>query len=71
MYRYNHLQSILDKILLERPPDPLGNFEKYSIMLKRSYIQKEVYFERVFVDNINRPDCNKHLQMYKVGNKKE
>jgi len=66
MFRYNHLQDILDKLLLERPKNPLKNFEKYSMMLKRTYIDEEVNFERVFVDNINRNYCFKSLQMYKV-----
>jgi len=66
MFRYNHLQDLLDKILLERPKNPLQNFEKYSMMLKRTYIHNDVNFERVFVDNINRNYCFKSLQMYKV-----
>jgi len=66
MFRYSHLQDILDKILLERPKSPLKNFEKYSMMLKRTHIDDEVNFERVFVDNINRNYCFKSLQMYKV-----
>jgi len=66
MFRYSHLQDILDKILLERPKNPLQNFEKYSMMLKRTYIHNDVNFERVFVDNINRNYCFKSLQMYKV-----
>jgi len=67
MFRYSHLQNVLDKILSEKPTNPLENFEKYSIMLKRTYIHNEVNFERVFVDNINRNYCNKSLQMYKVN----
>lgn len=67
MFRYSHLQEILDKILTERPTYPVANFEKYSMMLKRTYIHNEVHFERVFVDNINRNYCNKSLQMYKVN----
>lgn len=68
MFRYRHLQGILDKILLERPTNPLDNFEKYSWMLKRTYIHEEVNFERVFVDNINRNDCRSNLKLYKVIN---
>jgi hypothetical protein len=68
MFRYNHLQGILDKISSERPTSPLENFEKYSQLLKRTYIHKEVNFERVFIDNINRSYCQKSLQMYKVNN---
>ncbi|CAI6359810.1 unnamed protein product [Macrosiphum euphorbiae] len=64
---YNHLQDLLDKILLERPKNPLQNFEKYSMMLKRTYIHNDVNFERVFVDNINRNYCFKSLQMYKCA----
>jgi len=66
MFRYSHLQDILDKILLERPQNPLKNFEKYSMMVKRTYIHNEANFERVFVDDINRNYCFKSLQMYKV-----
>lgn len=60
------MQGILDKILTNRPINPLEIFEEYSQMLKRSYIHKEVHFEHVFVDNINRTECIKSLQMYKV-----
>ncbi|XP_026820231.1 radial spoke head protein 6 homolog A-like [Rhopalosiphum maidis] len=68
---YSHLQDILDKILSERPSNPLENFEKYSMMLKRTYIHNEANFERVFVDNINRNNCFKSLQMYTCASKKQ
>lgn len=60
------MQGILDKILTTRPINPLEVFEEYSRLLKRTYIHKEVYFEHVFVDNINQSECNKSLQLYKV-----
>ncbi|XP_025198167.1 radial spoke head protein 4 homolog A-like [Melanaphis sacchari] len=68
---YSHLQNILNKILSEKPSNPLENFEKYSIMLKRTYIHNDANFERVFVDNINRNYCFKSLQMYKCASKKQ
>lgn len=67
MFRYSHLQGIIDKILSERPENPLKSFELYSQILKRSYIPRESNFEPVFVDNINRDDCHRSLQMYKVS----
>ncbi|KAF0757937.1 radial spoke head protein 4 A-like [Aphis craccivora] len=66
-----HLQDILNKILSERPANPLENFEKYSMLLKRTYIHNETNFERVFVDNINRNYCFKSLQMYKCASTKQ
>lgn len=66
LFRFRHLQEILDKILLERPTNPLENFEQYSQMLKRTFIHKEFNFDRVFVDNINRKDCHMSLEIYKV-----
>lgn len=60
------MQSILDKILAERPSDPLKNFEDYSQILKRTYFHEEINFERIFVDNIDWNACHKSLQMYKV-----
>jgi len=68
MFRFRHLQGILDKILLERPTNPLDKFEQYSQMLKRMYVHEEANFERVFVDNINRKDCHMSLEIYKVFN---
>lgn len=66
MFRYRHLQNIINMILEENPENPLENFEEFSRKLKRRYIQKEVYLESVFVDSINRSECNNSLQMYKV-----
>lgn len=66
MFRYNHMRRILDKILSERPNNPLENFEKFSNLVKRTYVNKEVNFEQVFVDDINRNTCRNNLQMYKV-----
>lgn len=66
MFRYNHMRRILDKILSERPNNPLENFEKFSNLVKRTYVNKEVNFEQVFVDDINRNTSRNNLQMYKV-----
>lgn len=66
VFRYEHLQNILDLILLERPKNPLEVFEKYSLMLKRTYVYREVNFERVFVEHISQKFCQRTLQMYKV-----
>lgn len=67
MFRYSHLQEIINKILLEKPKNPLKSFEFYSQILKRSYIPRENYFEPVYVDHINRDDCRKNLEMYEVS----
>lgn len=66
MIRYGHMRRILDKILSERPNNPLENFEKFSHLVKRTYVNEEVHFEQVFVDDINRNACKNNLQMYKV-----
>ncbi|VVC28841.1 Radial spokehead-like protein [Cinara cedri] len=69
---YSHLKSILDKLLVEKPKNPLETFEEYSHLLKRTYNLNEEYnFERVFVDAINRSDCRKRLHMYKCSLKKQ
>lgn len=67
MFRYSHLNGILDKLSTERPENPLEMFEEYSRLLKRTYnINEEINFEKVFVDDINRSDCRNSLNMYKV-----
>lgn len=53
-------------ILEENPEHPYESFEEFSLKLKRRYIHKEVYLQSVFVDSINRTDCNRNLQLYKV-----
>lgn len=67
MFRYSHINSILNKIFAERPANPLEMFEKYSRLIKRKYnMREQINFEKVFVDIINRNDCCKNLLMYKV-----
>lgn len=61
------MQGILDKISYEKPSNPLENFEKYSQQLKRTYIRKDDNFERIFVDNIDRNNCQRNLKIYKVN----
>lgn len=66
MYRYTHIQTLLDMFIFQNPVQPITYFEYYSEHIKKLYQKSEPDPDLNFLNNIDIDVYNKIIEIYKV-----
>lgn len=66
LYRYTHIQTLLDMFIFQNPIQPITYFEHYSENIKMLYQKTQPDPDLNFFNNIDIDIYNKILEIYKV-----
>lgn len=65
IFRYTHIQALLDLFIFQNPMKPVTHFEYYSEHLKMHYIQLQTDPEIHFLNNIEKNVIDQTIDIYK------
>lgn len=65
VFRYTHIQALLDLFIFQNPMQPVTHFEYYSKNLKMQYIQLQTDPEISFLNNIETKAFDQTIDIYK------
>jgi len=66
LYRYTHIQTLLDMFIFQNPIQPITYFEYYSENIKMLYQKSQSDPDLNFLNNIDINIYRKIIEIYKV-----